>query len=68
MKAPVRFLNAKGLGRFQEYLQKLREGDFSPPPVEILTDTETSMELPQIAEVEKKKRLRIPSGCRQVFY
>lgn len=54
MKAPVRFLNAKGLGRFQEYLQKLREGDFSPPPVEILTDTETSMELPQTAEVEKK--------------
>lgn len=54
MKIPVRFLNEKGINRFRGYLQSLRDGDTSSPPDEILTDSETSGEFSQSAQVEKR--------------
>jgi hypothetical protein len=53
MGTPLDLLNEKGITKFKEYLQELREGSTREPPYELLTDPWYSSKMPGGIEVEK---------------
>jgi len=53
MGTPLHLLNEKGIAKFKEYLQELREGSTREPPYELLTDPWYSSKMPGGIEVEK---------------
>jgi len=48
----IRKLNDKGIERFRDYLAELRQGGKSPPPFDLLEDSDYTLSYREYAEVE----------------
>lgn len=63
----LRVLNEKGIEKFREYLNELREGSTEDPPRELLTDPWFSSKMPGEVKVEKRTFANRQEAAKYLF-